>query len=58
MDPEGFELAGRGAHSIWLLYENGSIGRVVCELLSTQNVGPRGMIEFDLVSRAFTSFRY
>jgi hypothetical protein len=25
----GLTFAGRGAHSIWLLYENGSMGRVV-----------------------------
>ena len=34
-------LAGRWVHSICILYENGSMGRVVCELLSTQNVGPK-----------------
>jgi hypothetical protein len=33
-------FAGRWVHSICILYENGSMGRVVCELLSTQNVGP------------------
>jgi hypothetical protein len=34
-------FAGRRVHSIRLLDENGSMGRVVCELLSTQKVGPR-----------------
>jgi hypothetical protein len=34
-------LVGRRAHSILLLYENSSMVRVVCELLSTQFYGPR-----------------
>jgi hypothetical protein len=38
---EGFELAGRGAHYVWLLYKNGSM--IVCELLSTQICGPEGL---------------
>ena len=40
---DGLRFAGREAHFIWLLYENGSMGRVVCELLSTQFCGPRDM---------------
>jgi hypothetical protein len=34
-------FAGRRVHSIRLLYKNNSMGRVVCELLSTQICGPR-----------------
>jgi hypothetical protein len=33
-------FAGKRVHSIRLLDENGSMGRVVCELLSTQICGP------------------
>jgi hypothetical protein len=33
-------FAGRRAHSIRLLDENGSMGRVVCKLSSTQFCGP------------------
>jgi len=52
MDPEGFELAGRRVQSIRLLGENGSMGRVVCELLSTQICGPPGMpVQYDSLKR-------